>query len=124
MLENQLFYFKLSVFGYDDDAIYELIGVDTPTGEYIKEKVKEVLGARFKTNSWDEIIKESFKCGLLEKYDYLNVLVKDQANSSTEKIFTELFMDEVSFYDSTIPIKEIILSFLDDCNLAFNKEED
>jgi len=116
--EIQLLYLNLYVFGYEDKEIYEILGVDEESGQEIKYFVKSFLGKKYKTDNWTEIIKRSFESEILDKYDHLRDVIKNQANIYSEKIFTEKCMDEVSFYDSSEPIKQFIQNFINTCDLV------
>lgn len=120
--KDQLFYFNLFVLGYNDTTIFEILDIDEKGGALIKQQVKDILGRKYDTIYWQEIIKESFKDGLLNKYDHLNPIVKNQANIYAKQIFAELFIDKVSFYDSTEPIKHKISNFLNSCSLLLKKQ--
>jgi len=117
LTKKQLLYLELYTFGYDNEKIYDLLGVDNEYGEDIKYFVKKVLGTKLKTNSWNEIIKKSFELGTLNKNDYLNPVITEQANIFTEQIFSEIFMDEVSHYVATEPIKHKMMSYLNACKM-------
>ena len=122
LTERQLLYLNLSVFGYDDDQIFELLELDAESGEDIKYIVKKDLGSKFNTTNWTEIVKQSFETELLDTYDHLRDIIKNQANIYTEQIFTEKFMDEISFYDSTEPIRRSIQNFLNTCDIVLEND--
>ena len=116
--EQQLIFLKLYAFNYPDNDIFEILGIDNIYGMQTKQYVKQTLGNYFKTDDWNIIIKNSFKIGLLDKNDYINTRIIEQANKYAEVIFKELYLDEVSFYEADEPLKNLLYNFINVCEFT------
>lgn len=120
---EELLYLNLFVLGYDDNTIIEGLDIDKKAGRVIKQQVKEILGRKYGTIYWNEIIKESFKDGLLNVHDHINPIIKDQARINAELIYSEFFLNKKPEDHFTKSINKKIIDYLKDCDLNLEKQK-
>lgn len=81
--KNELYYLKLYTHNYTYNQIAEFLHIEEKQVYNLQLKTQKKLKTQ---NCFDTIIK-AFDLGILDKYDYVNKIIKDEAQYSTLNIF-------------------------------------
>ncbi len=88
--EDQLLYLKLFISEYDDDKIFEFLNVTSEIGEEIKYSIRILMKKKYGLTNWNDIIKKCFELDMLCKFEFVDELVKEQANIYVNSIYEKL----------------------------------
>lgn len=91
--EQQLLYMKLFTHGYNDEEAFEFLNVSTEMGEEIKYSIRILMKKKYGLTNWNDIIKKCFELNVLCKFEFVDDLVKEQANIYVNSIYEKLTLN-------------------------------
>lgn len=108
--KHHLFYLKLFAHGYNKDQICDFMEISTGKMKVIKKEITNI----FKTDDLNQIIIILLEKGVLNRLDYLDDNVKEEALIFSNRIFKKYFRYGDNFNSNKL-LKNEIKGFFTNC---------
>lgn len=102
----ELFYLRLFTHGLNPKEISEFLEIDQSKVYHIKKSIV----TKFCTNNWVKIVAQSLKNNMLQKLDYLEPVVKEQALQYTQIIYKDFLIPEDADQQQS-KLRQCVLNF-------------
>ncbi len=108
---NEIYYLRLILHEFSHIQICDFLNLNPHTYNIYKKRIKRKLGCKTFTRA----IIEAFRLNILDKYDFINPLIKNQAIIYTDTIFKIVNAQKTYGSKEITNIRDIIIEFNDSC---------